>query len=248
MRSLLPLPLPLSLTFFAFLASKAAGYTPLSDRSLAQHLPRLFNTSSFSSSRLPSPDTDPDFDPSTGALLAPILVPRVPGTPGHAAVQQHFVSFARSALHGDWDIAWHNSTSRTPATGDRPVPFANLVLRRDPPWTTKKSKTGGGGGGGGGGSSGSGSGNVARLTLAAHYDSLRRPEGFVGAVDSAAPCAVLLAVLRAVDGALTRLWEERGGGDGDGMEEEEVGLQVLLLDGEEAWVEWSEADSLYGSR
>jgi len=109
------------------------------------------------------------------------------------------------------------------------VPFQNLILRRDPPWAPR--------------------GEVARLTLAAHYDSLYRPEGFIGAVDSAVPCAVLLSVARAVDEALTRRWE---GMDGDGDEEagleEEKGVQILLLDGEEAWVEWSERDSLYGSR
>jgi hypothetical protein len=29
---------------------------------------------------------------------------------------------------------------------------------------------------------------------------------------------------------------------------EESGVQILLLDGEEAWVQWSGEDSLYGSR
>ena len=85
------------------------------------------------------------------------------------------------------------------------------------------------------------------MTLAAHYDSLYRPEGFVGAVDSAVPCALLLAVARAVDEALTKRWE---GTVEEGMEGmgEESGVQILLLDGEEAWVQWSAADSLYGSR
>jgi glutaminyl-peptide cyclotransferase len=94
-------------------------------------------------------------------------------------------------------------------------------------------------------------GNVARLTLAAHYDSLYQPEGFIGAVDSAVPCALLLHVARAVDEALTRKWEHgRGMGD-DGLEDDEEadkGVQILLLDGEEAWVKWTDQDSLYGSR
>lgn len=90
---------------------------------------------------------------------------------------------------------------------------------------------------------------MARLTLVAHYDSLYQPEGFIGAVDSAVACAVLMEVARAVDGGLKGKWEgmaERG--EGDGLGEEEVGVQIVLLDGEEAWVKWTEEDSLYGSR
>lgn len=104
---------------------------------------------------------------------------------------------------------------------------------------------------------------MKRLTLAAHYDSLYRPEGFIGAVDSAAPCAILMQVARAVDGALGRRWEgvmarkqkeEEGGGLGLGLEdeefgeEEEKGVQIVLFDGEEAWVRWTNTDSTYGSR
>jgi hypothetical protein len=156
----------------------------------------------------------------------------VPGTPGHAAVQQHFLSFVRAHLHPSWQVSWHNTTSTTPATGDRQVPFQNLILHRDPPWIAERG--------------GAAEGEVARLTLAAHYDSLYRPEGFVGATDSAVPCALLLFVARAVDEALTRRWQVMGDG-GAGLEEEK-GVQILLLDGEEAWVEWNESDSLYGSR
>ncbi|KAK4155548.1 peptidase family M28-domain-containing protein [Chaetomidium leptoderma] len=203
------------------------AYTPLSDHSLHRLLllPPLPTTHTSYQ--------DPDFDPLHGTLLAPILHPRVPGTPGHARVQHHFATFARTHLHPSWQLEWHNTTATTPATGAQQVPFQNLILRRDPPWSSSSSAPPKGGG------------EVARLTLAAHYDSLYRPEGFVGAVDSAVPCALLLFVARAVDEALTRRWEDVGE---EGLEEEEKGVQILLLDGEEAWVEWSEADSLYGSR
>ncbi|EDO65282.1 hypothetical protein GE21DRAFT_1284 [Neurospora crassa] len=209
------------------------AYTPLSTCTL-QHL--TFGPSS-------------DFDIHNGfgssSLLAPILIPRVPGTEGSRLVQQHFVDFFSSQLP-DWTLEWQNSTSTTPATGSQLIPFANLILRRDPPWAK--------------------AGNVKRLTLAAHYDSLFRPEGFIGAVDSAAPCAILMAVARAVDGALGRRWEgvmaakekregggERDAGDGledeeGGEEEEEKGVQIVLFDGEEAWERWTNTDSTYGSR
>lgn len=188
-----------------------------------------------------------DFDAETGSLLAPLLIPRVPGTAGSAAAQRHITGFFARELPA-WSLRWHNSTSRTPATGDVDVPFASMVFTRDPPWMVKekeeKEKDGGGGSG-----SGSGSGDVARLALVAHYDSLYRPEGFVGAIDSAAPCAMLMHVARAVDEALTRKWEdlETSGMAGLGLDEER-GVQILFLDGEEAWVSWTATDSLYGAR
>ncbi|KAI4591644.1 hypothetical protein KJ359_012714 [Pestalotiopsis sp. 9143b] len=174
------------------------------------------------------PEGGHDFDIDSGALLAPILVPRVPGTPGSAAVQRHFVDFFRVHLP-DWRIDWYNSTSRTPVTGNREIPFSSLVFTRDPPWALP--------------------GDVGRLTLAAHYDSLYRPEGFIGAVDSAAPCAMLLHVARSIDAALTKKWEYmRESGDAASGLEEDRGVQIVLLDGEEAWETWSATDSLYGAR
>ncbi|KAI4864997.1 glutaminyl-peptide cyclotransferase [Hypoxylon rubiginosum] len=169
-----------------------------------------------------------DFDIKTGSLLSPILIPRVPGTPGSAAVQHHFADFFSRHLP-KWKIDSHNSTAKTPATGDTEIPFVNLIFTRDPPWAQV--------------------GDVGRLTLVAHYDSLYRPEGFIGATDSAAPCAVLMHVARSIDDALTRKWEamEASGDAGMGLEDER-GVQILLLDGEEAWVTWTATDSLYGSR
>ncbi|KXX73912.1 Glutaminyl-peptide cyclotransferase [Madurella mycetomatis] len=189
------------------LSSLTNAYTPLSDDSLRA---------------LPSPDTD-DFEPHNGELLAPLLIPRVPGTPGQAVAQEHFVTFFRRWLP-EWEILWQNSTSKTPATGDKQIPFQNLILRREPPWTKKRPGTAG------------------FLTLVAHYDSKIEPKGFVGATDSAAPCAVLMFVAREVEKALAGLW---AGGEG---KVEDVGVQILLLDGEEAFVSWTDTDSLYGAR
>ncbi|KAI0007613.1 glutaminyl-peptide cyclotransferase [Xylariaceae sp. FL0662B] len=169
-----------------------------------------------------------DFDIKTGPLLSPILIPRVPGTTGSVAAQNHFVDFFSQQLP-KWRVEWHNSTAKTPATGDADVSFRNIFFTRDPPWAQ--------------------AGDVGRLTLVAHYDSLYRPEGFIGATDSAAPCAMLMHVARSIDEALTRKWEamEAAGDAGLGSEDEK-GVQILLLDGEEAWVSWSATDSLYGSR
>jgi len=191
--------------------SSTNGYQKLSNASLA---------------RIPS--GGPDFDISTGSLLAPILIPRVPGTQGSTTVQQHFVDFFSQQLPA-WTIEWHNSTSKTPATGDQDISFRSLILRREPPWAKR--------------------GNVGYLTLAAHYDSLFEPAGFIGAIDSAAPCAMLMHVARSIEEGLARKWAAmEDSGDGGLDPDEDKGIQILLLDGEEAWVAWTATDSIYGAR
>jgi glutaminyl-peptide cyclotransferase len=197
---------------FLLLASvipNTSAYTPLSEETLKN-----------------LPSAGADFDVKTGSMLAPILIPRIPGTPGSLAVQQHFVDWFTTNLP-KWTIEFQNSTSTTPATGDRQVPFANIIITRDPPWAKP--------------------GDVGRLALVAHFDSKLTPTGFIGATDSAAPCAMIMHAARSVDEALTRKWEAM---EAEGMHglEEEKGVQILLLDGEEAFLSWTDADSLYGAR
>ena len=191
------------------LVSLACAYGSLSDATLRG---------------LPGPGLD--FDIRTGALLAPILRPRVSGTDGSRAVLQHFVDFFKKELP-EWRLELHNSSSPTPTSNGQPVPFVNLIATRDPP--------------------GAAIGDVGRLTLAAHYDSKLEPEGFVGAIDSAAPCAMLMHAARSVDKALTGKWAAMAA-DGSDELEDRKGLQILLLDGEEAFKVWTRTDSLYGSR
>jgi glutaminyl-peptide cyclotransferase len=169
------------------------------------------------------PSGGDDFDVHNGSLLAPILIERVPGTEGSTRVQKHFVDFFTRDLP-EWEIEWHHSTSITPATGNHEVPFRNLILRRDPPGVAP--------------------GNVSRLTLAAHYDSLRK-SGFVGATDSAAPCAILMHVARSIDSHLQRKWYVNSP---SGLDLGQKGVQILFLDGEEAFSHWTATDSLYGAR
>ena len=197
---------------------EAFAYTALSDESLA----RLHS---------PSPSTFSISDPAS--LLAPILIPRVPGTPGSDSVLHFFADFFAHSLP-EWRIEYQNSTSTTPTSGGKEIPFRNLIATRDPPWLTAKD--------------GSGDGDVARLALAAHYDSKLTPTGFIGATDSAAPCAMLLHVARALDAALTKKWANPRASDGLDDEDANKGLQILLLDGEEAFQTWTHTDSLYGAR
>lgn len=187
----------------------AAGLTPLSDESLRK-----------------LPVAGADFDIKTGGILAPILIPRVPGTPGSKQVQQHFTNWFSTNLP-KWTIEYQNSTATTPATGDDQVPFVNIIVTRDPPWAQ--------------------AGNVGRLALVAHYDSKLTPTGFIGAIDSAAPCAMIMHAARSIDEAMTKKWAAMEAAGEDGLEEES-GIQIILLDGEEAFVQWTETDSLYGAR
>ncbi|KAF8863027.1 glutaminyl-peptide cyclotransferas-like protein [Acephala macrosclerotiorum] len=186
-----------------------AAYTPLSEKTL-RNLPGVGG----------------DFDIKTGSILAPILIPRVPGTPGSLAVQEHFVNWFSTNLP-KWNVEFQNSTSTTPATGERHVPFANIIITRDPPWTKP--------------------GDVGRLALVAHYDSKLTPVGFIGATDSAAPCAMIMHAARSVDEALSRKWDAMQAEGSTGLEEEK-GVQILFLDGEEAFLSWTDSDSLYGAR
>lgn len=197
-----------------WLAPFIGAYTSLSEQSLRS-----------------IPDPGKDFDIKDGALLAPILIPRVPGTPGSTKVQHHFKDFWQQTLP-KWNITFQNSTFVTPVSKGQEVPFRNFIAWRDPPWAQP--------------------GDSGRLTLVAHYDSLSVPEGFIGAIDSAAPCAMIMHAMRSIDDALTRRWEKMQADglvdDGLGDASDNKGIQVLLLDGEEAFLSWSNTDSVYGAR
>ena len=201
----------LYITLFAYLGS---AYKRLSNESLQS---------------IPGPGDD--FDIQTGKLLAPILRPRVPGSPGSTYVLNHFVDFFKTTLP-KWQITFQNSTSKTPATGSKDIPFVNLIVSRDPPWSSP--------------------GSVGYLTLVAHYDSKLTPSGFIGATDSAVPCAILMHAARSVDAALTKKWaamQMEHEGKEDYVElEDHMGIQIFFLDGEEAFKTWTHEDSLYGAK
>ncbi|XP_021238570.1 glutaminyl-peptide cyclotransferase-like protein, partial [Numida meleagris] len=148
-------------------------------------------------------------------LLRPLLRERPPGSAGSRAVRQHITGRLTSLRAG-----WHLDLDTFPAPTPRgTVTFSNVVATLSPA-------------------------APRRLTLACHYDTkvLASPgaaaASFVGATDSAVPCAMLLEVAAALDGPLQSAKE------GDA----EVTLQLLFLDGEEAFEEWSATDSLYGAQ
>lgn len=75
------------------------------------------------------------------------------------------------------------------------------------------------------------------LLLACHYDSkYMKGEEFIGAIDSAVPCAMLLHLADRMKSYL----EEAKSSD--------VSLMLVFFDGEEAFEEWGPTDSIYGAK
>jgi len=77
-----------------------------------------------------------------------------------------------------------------------------------------------------------------RMVLVCHYDSKISPQGFLGATDSAVPCAQMINLAHTMKMDL----------DDQKNSNSELTLQLLFLDGEEAFVQWTATDSIYGAR
>lgn len=148
--------------------------------------------------------------------LKHILRLRVPGTLGHRYVKNFIVD---SLKRLGWTVQLDEFTTLTPI-GVRK--FSNIVATLDPK-------------------------ALRVLAIAAHYDSkdphsmkLGRGEYFLGATDSAVPCAMILdfAEQLSENWKYYRTWSLSM----------KVTPMIIFLDGEEAFSTWSQTDSLYGSR
>ncbi|KAF8891247.1 hypothetical protein BD779DRAFT_1437722 [Infundibulicybe gibba] len=177
-----------------------------------------------------SPDPIKNIDPTNPTShLSKILIPRVSETENNTLVRNYIITTLK-ALH--WHIEEDEFTDTTPIGQKR---FTNIVATKDP--TASR-----------------------RVILSAHFDSKyfsTFPENqargflkyaFVGATDSAAPCAMMLDLAE----ALNPLLEMRKQRLEDGLEDDEdvadTTLQLVFFDGEEAFVEWTDTDSIYGAR
>ncbi|KAJ3195083.1 hypothetical protein HK101_001125 [Irineochytrium annulatum] len=142
-----------------------------------------------------------------GDFLSPFLVPRVPGSPGNLDVQRYIKKTFA-------DLNWHIEEDAFNA--DTPIgtkPFNNIIVTKD--YSAPR-----------------------RLVLAAHFDSKYFKDfDFIGATDSAVPCAILVDVATHLDALLEARRSELS-----------ATLQIIFFDGEEAFHQWSATDSLYGSR
>ncbi|GAA5941807.1 uncharacterized protein JCM15063_000779 [Sporobolomyces koalae] len=164
------------------------------------------------------------------SLLSQVLVPRAVGSTNLPRLQREFEQrFTRLGWHVEKDTF----STATPI-GTRT--FTNLVFTHDP-----RAKR--------------------RFVLSAHLDSKYFPTtsplyGFVGATDSAVPCALLYDLAESLTPWLNERRDriERQGGekgsldDGNGRGEQHETLQIVLFDGEEAFQDWTATDSIYGAK
>jgi len=202
------------ISLLAFLVLGKAGTTCWQENQ-RNHRPRLpsYRASSYLAGCLTGGDDD------FNDLLQPFLIARPPGSLALAQARQHIVSHLQSL---GWQVSLDTFTASTPLG---PKTFSNIVATLHPD-------------------------SPRRLVLAAHYDSkvciswgsngnCRDPlPGFIGATDSAVPCALLLHLAS----SLTPLLKGPEGST------PELTLQLVFFDGEEAFISWSSSDSLYGSR
>ncbi|KAI6216117.1 Glutaminyl-peptide cyclotransferase [Aphelenchoides besseyi] len=139
-------------------------------------------------------------------ILKPILVPRIVSTPQHRQVGEYLFKKMQDA---GFHVEWDEFVDNTPYGSNQ---FRNIIATFDPH-------------------------APRRLVLACHYDSkILKGSVFIGAVDSAVPCAMLVDFANTL-GPLLRSHSNSP-----------ITLQLVFLDGEEAFVEWTRTDSTYGAR
>ncbi|XP_048392863.1 glutaminyl-peptide cyclotransferase-like [Stegostoma tigrinum] len=148
--------------------------------------------------------------------LRPMLRERYPGSVGNGAVRHHIIR-QLDELQAGWVIEEDTFQEAIPYGT---VTFSNIISTLNP--SAKR-----------------------RLVLACHHDSKYfnkwwHSRVYVGATDSAVPCAMMLELVRALDKLLLELKNAR--------ERPDLTLQLIFFDGQEAIESWSEIDSLYGSR
>ncbi|XP_047517974.1 glutaminyl-peptide cyclotransferase-like isoform X1 [Pieris napi] len=140
-------------------------------------------------------------------VLDKILIPRVVGTPNHKKVGDYIVDEMKNL---GWDVTEDIFPDKTPVFGT--LNFRNIIAKLNP--------------------------NADRyLVLACHYDSkYTREHDFLGATDSAVPCAMMINLAKVLSRQL------------DPLKFGSPSLMFIFFDGEEAFRHWGPKDSIYGAR
>lgn len=151
----------------------------------------------------------PDDDSHFNQTLANILQPRVVGSTGHTKVR-NFITRELNTLGFNTEI--DEFSQKVPILGN--VTFSNIVGVINPEANDF-------------------------FALSCHYDSKYFPNdpGFVGAIDSAVPCAILLNTAKTLQSYLQQIKNRK-----------DLGVMLIFFDGEEAFKDWTNTDSIYGSR
>ncbi|KAF9246387.1 hypothetical protein BU15DRAFT_40185 [Melanogaster broomeanus] len=153
--------------------------------------------------------------------LSKFLIPRSAGSENSTFVREEIIAALTSL---DWHVEEDSFTSYTPYGQQS---FTNIIATKDP--TASR-----------------------RVIVSAHYDSKffpNYPENqFVGATDSAAPCAMMLDLAEALNALLDRRKEQLEDDLEDDEDVADTTLQLVFFDGEEAFKDWTDTDSVYGAR
>lgn len=140
-------------------------------------------------------------------VLDNICVVRIVGTPEHTTVKNYI---KKSMTDLGWAVESDSFEDNTPIFGT--LKFENIIAKLNV--------------------------NAKRyLALACHYDSkYTRKRDFVGATDSAVPCAQMINLAEVMKDNL------------NSVKDNDVSLMFIFFDGEEALKEWGPRDSIYGAR
>jgi len=153
-----------------------------------------------------------------GNLLTPLLIERVVGTENHKKVQEFIVNHFKG-LH--WTMEKDTFPENTPLGLKT---FTNYIFTKNP--LAEK-----------------------RIVLAAHYDSKYFENGgFIGATDSAVPCAILMDIAETLNFALENQQKKIEKKGGKRALRKSTTIQMIFFDGEEAFKDWTNTDSIYGAR
>ncbi|WFD23699.1 glutaminyl-peptide cyclotransferase [Malassezia equina] len=154
---------------------------------------------------------------NASSLLSRILIPRVSGTHNNTFVREALIEPFLAQVDVTGRRKWHIDTvSFEASTPLGKKNMTNIVLTRDPHAPRK-------------------------VVLAAHYDSKYFPSnspeaGFVGATDSAFPCALLVDVAMSLDAKLDAYTQNRTGTRKPWtILSNDVTLEIVFFDGEEAF-------------
>lgn len=141
-------------------------------------------------------------------VLEKILVPRVVGTESHEKVKEYITAKLREL---QWDVELDEFVDDTPIF--KKLKFTNIIATLNP----KAERY---------------------LLLACHYDSKYfKDNEFLGATDSAVPCAMLINLAY----VMSKYFQEH-------KTKTDVSIKLVFFDGEEAFDQWTATDSIYGAR
>ena len=107
------------------------------------------------------------------SLMESILVVRHPGSLGSQLVR-NFVSLMFTSGWLDWEVKIQTFSQTTLWPHNEQRTFHNIIATQDPD-------------------------KPRQLVLACHYDSKTDPYGFLGATDSAVPCAIIMHIAITLD-------------------------------------------------